>query len=95
MAKTTKSFQELTIQDNFLFGAVMMDEEICRDTIELVLGIPVETVSVVKEKSMQYHSEYRGVRLDVCAKDEDNTHYDVEMQVTMKPFLTKENPILS
>ncbi len=30
---------------------------------------------------MIYHPECKGVRLDVYAKDEKNTHYDVEMQL--------------
>lgn len=84
-----KSFHKLTIQDDFLFGAVMLDEDNCRHTIELVLGFPIERVSVVTEKSMQYHPEYHGIRLDVYAKDEANTHYDVEMQVRRGAFLTK------
>lgn len=36
---------------------------------------------MVKEKSMVYHPEYKGVRLDVFACDEKNTHYNVEMQM--------------
>ena len=42
-----------------------------------------------KEKSIIYHPEYKGVRLDVFAKDEHHTHYDVEMQATRKPAIGK------
>lgn len=89
MERHSKSFQELTIQDNFMFGAVMMDEEICRHMIELALGFQVEKVEVIAEKSMIYRPEYRGIRLDVYAKDKNHTHYDVEMQVRKKEFLEK------
>ena len=38
---------------------------------------------------MVYHPEYKGVRLDVYAKDENNTRYNVEMQVARKAELGK------
>lgn len=82
-----KQLQELTIKDNFLFGAVMMEEEICRGFLERVLGFSIAQVEVCREKSIVYHPEYRGIRLDVYAKDEKNTHYNIEMQVVKKPEL--------
>ena len=33
-----RKLQELTIKDNFMFGAVMVDEELCREFLELALG---------------------------------------------------------
>lgn len=82
-----KQLKELTIKDNFLFGAVMMEEEICRGFLERVLGFSIAQVEVCREKSIVYHPEYRGIRLDVYAKDEKNTHYNIEMQVVKKPEL--------
>lgn len=38
---------------------------------------------------MVYHPQYKGVRLDVYAKDESNTHYNVEMQAVMQDALPK------
>ena len=57
--------KELTIKDNFMFGAVMMDENNCRGLLERVLEIPINRVEVSREKSIVYHPEYKGVRLDV------------------------------
>ena len=62
-----------------MFGAVMCDEENCRQLLEMVLKIPIQRVEVSKEKSIVYHPEYKGVRLDVYARDENQTHYNVEM----------------
>ena len=76
-----KTLQELTIKDNFMFAAVMMDAENCRRFLELALDIPLERVEVSYEKSIVYHPAYKGIRLDVFARDEENTHYNVEMQV--------------
>lgn len=48
-------------------------------------------MDVSKEKSIVYHPEYKGVRLDVYAKDEKQTRYNVEMQVERKPALGKRS----
>ena len=87
--KRKKQLKELTLKDNFMFGAVMMEEENCRRFLELALGFPIERVEVSKEKSIVYHPEYKGVRLDVYAKNEHNTRYNVEMQVAKKAELGK------
>lgn len=86
-----KRLEELTMKDNFMFGAVMCDEEICSDFLEMVLGFPIGQVTVCKEKSMVYHPEYKSIRLDVMAQDDSNTHYNVEMQVQKEADLPKRN----
>lgn len=84
-----KKLKDLTFKDNFMFGAVMADENNCRDFLELTLGFPIARVEVCKEKSFIYHPEYKGIRLDIYAKDSNNTHYDVEMQVVKRAALEK------
>lgn len=46
-----KTLKELTIKNNFMFGAVMCDEDNCKEFLEMVLQIPIERVEVSKEKS--------------------------------------------
>lgn len=87
--KEKRKLKELTIKDNFMFGAVMSEEDNCRKLLELVLEMPIERVKVSKEKSIVYHPEYKGIRLDVYAEDEKHTHYNVEMQVVKKQNLEK------
>ena len=89
--KKRKTLQDLTIKDNFLFGAVMRVEENCKGFLEMVLGFPIARVVVSKEKSIIYHPEYKGVRLDIYAEDENQTHYNVEMQVRKKKSLGKRS----
>lgn len=89
--KKRKTLQELTIKDNFLFGAVMVNEENCKEFLEMVLEIEIDQVKVSKEKSIVYHPEYKGVRLDVYARDEEHTHYNIEMQAEKKPVLGKRS----
>ena len=86
-----RRFQDLTIGDNYMFGAVMMENDNCRQLLERVLEMPISRVEVIKEKSMIYHPECKGVRLDVYAKDEKNTHYDVEMQLLKRDALPKRS----
>lgn len=86
-----KTLQELTIKDNFLFGAVMVNEENCKEFLEMVLEIEIDQVKVSKEKSVVYHPEYKGVRLDVYARDTEHTHYNIEMQAEKKPALGKRS----
>ena len=89
--KKRKTLQDLTIKDNFLFGAVMCVEENCKGFLEMVLGFSIAQVVVSKEKSIVYHPEYKGVRLDIYAEDENRTHCNVEMQVKKKTALGKRN----
>lgn len=86
-----KKLTDLTIKDNFLFGAVMTDEKNCRDFLEMVLGFPIARVEISKEKSVVYHPEYKGVRLDIYAQDEEQTCYNVEMQTASRPHLGKRS----
>lgn len=84
-------FRNLTISNAFIFSAAMADEEICRRVIELALGIPIAKVHVCTEKTMVYHPEYHGVRLDVYAADDKNTRFNIEMQVVFQRWLPKRD----
>jgi len=89
--RKSKTLNELTIKNDFMFAAVMLIVENCKRLLEMVLGIAIESITVSKEKSIIYHPEYKGVRLDVIAKDENRTHYNVEMQVQPKKALGKRS----
>lgn len=76
-----KKLKDLTIRDNFMFAAVMMQGDNCKCFLEMLLGIEIERIEISYEKSIIYNPECKGVRLDVFAKDENSTCYDIEMQV--------------
>ena len=40
-----KTWEELTIQDNFLFQKVMQNKRICKHLIELILQIKIKDIS--------------------------------------------------
>lgn len=89
MAK--KTLNELVFHDDFMFTAVMTDEENCRCFLERVLDIPIERVELSKEHGLVFNPESKGIRMDVYAKDEHNTHYDIEMQLTKKDNLERRS----
>ena len=83
--------KNLTIKNNFMFAAVMSDEENCKGFLERALSMKIDHVEISTEKNIVYHPEYKGVRLDVYAKDENNTRYNIEMQVLKQPALGRRS----
>ncbi|MGL5434844.1 MAG: Rpn family recombination-promoting nuclease/putative transposase [Lachnospiraceae bacterium] len=79
-----KKFQELELCDAFLFAATMEDEDICRKVLERILEIPISHVKVRSENPIAINPDYRSIRLDVYAADEEGTLYDVEMETAGK-----------
>lgn len=47
MSQSFKTLQELTITDDFMFGAVMEDPENCRILLERILRTPIDHVEIV------------------------------------------------
>lgn len=87
-----KKLQDLTIKDAFMFAAVMSDAEQCRHLLELVLEMKILEVNVVAEKTISYHPEYHGVRLDVMAEETGTKRrFNVEMQVKTESALAKRS----
>lgn len=89
MAK--KKFEELNLKDAFLFGAVLEDPETCRLSLEVMIGKEIGAVTVHAEHTLFYNSNYRSIRLDIYATDENPDHYNVEMQVNDKKDLPKRS----
>lgn len=66
-----KQWEELTIQDNFLFQKVMQNQRICKYLIEKILGIRIEKITFPEgEKSIDNRYDSKSIRLDVYVHDE-------------------------
>ena len=76
-----KQFEELTIQDDFMFCKVMQNMNICKKVLELVLKEDISIKKITSQKTIENNSEIKAVRLDVLVEDEDNNNIDVEMQM--------------
>lgn len=85
-----KSFEELTITDNFMFSKVMRNKELCKYFLEMVMGVKIkEIVFPEYEKAIDIRYDAKSVRLDVWLEDEEHTVYNLEMQATSQDYLIK------
>ncbi len=84
-----KPFEELTFSDDFMFGKVMQNPEICAGVIERLLHIKVDHLEYPElQKVISPYYTSRGIRLDVYVKDSDRV-FDIEMQSTPQDALEK------
>ena len=75
-------FEELTIQNDFLFQRVMRNKRICKRLIEEILSTKIANISFIHtQKSIKSFYDSKGVFLDVTVEDEQRTRYNLEMQV--------------
>lgn len=86
-----KKFQDLDLNDAFLFAAALEDPETCRLVLELILGMPIGPVKVRTERSILFSKNFRYVRFDVYARDEVDVSYNMEMQNSHKSELPKRS----
>ena len=77
----TKSYDELTFTDDFMFCKVLENnEEICREIIELVTGKRISRISnLQKQRTIELTPDGKGIRLDVIFEGDDKI-YNIEMQ---------------
>ncbi len=79
--KVMKSYDELVFSDDFMFGKVMEDKELCREVLECLLQQPVgELTEVQTQREFKYTSDGKPIRLDVYNEDSDGRIYDAEME---------------
>ena len=64
----SKSFDELTITDDYMFYRVMEDMNICKRLLNIVLTGKTETITEIGlQKTVADAGRARGVRFDVWA----------------------------
>ena len=76
----------LEFKDAPMFGRVMRNEQICKQVIEVILGIEIDHIKYLNsEQHISPCEDARGVRLDVYLKSSDKV-FDIEMQTTDTPY---------
>ena len=84
-----KPIEELTFTDDFMFGRIMQNPEICKGLLERLLEIKIEKVEYPSlQKSISPHYKSKGVRLDVYIQD-SNRVFDIEIQNFLDENLPK------
>ena len=80
---TIKPYEELTIQDSFIFQKVMRNKRICKQTIERLLDIDIKDISYPEEeKSIDIRLDSKSIRMDVYVNDDKGTVFNIEMQTS-------------
>lgn len=87
-----KTWENLDITDDFLFGKVMRNPEICKQMIEAILDIKIERIEYPEEqKVIDMTADSKSVRLDVYVKDTKDVIYNIEMQPVKRDNLPKRS----
>lgn len=74
-------YRELPLSNNFIFGEVMSNAEVCTLFLEALLGKPIAKIEYINtEQTYTDTFGMHGIRLDVYIEDENNSRYDIEMQ---------------
>ena len=78
-----KPYEELTIQDNFIFQKVMLKKHICKAVLERLLDISIKDIVYIhEEKNLDVRWDTKSVRLDVFVNDDKGTVFNIEMQTS-------------
>ena len=84
-------WEELSISNDFLFGKVMQDPELCKELLRRILpGLNIDRVEYPElQKTIKEDFDAKGVRLDVYVNDGKGTVYDIEMQAVTSEYLPR------
>ena len=87
------SWEELSISNDFLFGKVMQNPELCKELLQRILpDLKIDHIEYPElQKNIKQDIDAKSVRLDVYVKDEKAVVYDIEMQVSDTKELPKRS----
>lgn len=76
-----KDYEKLTLSNDFVFGKVMENKELCKKVLETLLQTRIDALDYPqREKNIRLSAEGKPIQLDIYVKDKDDTLYDAEMQ---------------
>ena len=84
-----KSFDDLTIADDFMFYQIMQDPNLCKKLLSIVLSDTIGTITELQYQTAFEKGSSKGIRLDVWAGDDSGKLYDIEVQTTDQKNLAK------
>ncbi len=80
-----REWEKLTLADDFVFSRVMQDVEVCKELLELLLGIKITRIQFpTAQRVFQSLKLAKGVRLDVYVQEAGGQRvFDIEMQTVV------------
>ncbi len=83
--------RELTITDDFMFGSVFSDLELCKGLLEIILGTTIASMERAElQEPLAAGPLSRAGIVDLLVRDEEGNAYDVEMQNEVRqPYLVR------
>ena len=86
-----QAWEKLGISNDFMFGKVMQDEELCKELLQRILpDLDIDHIEYPElQKSIKTDVDAKSIRLDVYVKDKKGTVYNIEMQTTDTKDLPK------
>ena len=93
MKEIETKWESLDISNDFLFGKVMQNPDLCKELLRRILpDLNIERIEYPElQKSIKEGAESRGIRLDVYSKDDKNIVYNVEMQANGSKGIPKRS----
>jgi predicted transposase/invertase (TIGR01784 family) len=89
---TKKNYDDLKFTDSFIFAKVMRNEHICKSFLEILFNIKIKKIKyLVDEKNIDIAKYSKSIRLDVYVEDDNNTIFNIEMQVENNYDLPKRS----
>ncbi|MGI5064916.1 Rpn family recombination-promoting nuclease/putative transposase [Treponema putidum] len=85
-----KRFEDLTLQDDFMFCKVMQNSDLCKRLIDMILSDKIGKIAYISvQHSINTYEQAKSVRFDVLVQTENGKFYDVEMQVSNEKNIPK------
>ena len=85
-----KKFEDLILQDDFMFCKVMQNEGLCKTLIEMILSDTIGKIAYISiQHNINTYEQAKSVRFDVLVQAENGKLYDVEMQVSNERNISK------
>lgn len=75
-----KQWEQINIKSDYMFYRVLQEKEICKETIEILLGVKIREIKYIEDKkSVTKDYESYGIRLYVLLEEDDKI-YDIELR---------------
>ena len=85
-----KRFEDLTLQDDFMFCKVMQNPDLCKRLIEMILADTIGKITYISiQHNLKNYEQAKSVRFDVLVQTENGKFYDIEMQVSNEKNIPK------